>query len=460
MHITSITRLNKKGFLTNRRPFLLPGLLRKESFFNLKNQIAMSTEINKKNETPVRDQAKQHSSNEITSLRQQIAAFQKRKSGAIKLNTLRTSLGIFKHHGNDTYKIRVKSGGGVISTKQLTEVAHTARQYGTGEIHLTSRQEIEILNIPLEHTPDALVNLQHHKLDVSRPDNNIGNITTSEDAGTSYQEKFDTIPHVLTLNKILNNASESTLSPIKLRIGFTSDYRDNSLARYNDIGFIATTRDGNRGFRVFIGGVSVSTPTPGYLLSGFLEEKEILYVIETVKRIIQENNELVPRHGTNLRSVIDALGREKAFKLFASYYLKIRNEKDNTLRLTELNSSTIAPPETGKINYPLLSREWVYRYVRDQKQSGLFSVELPLAKGNIRATDIEKLAYFLSPFGNDVIRLSVHQHFFLRNIPGVQLLPLQNLLKEISLQNERNSGDPHSLNGLSIQEQAFKTGSM
>ncbi|WP_291859160.1 hypothetical protein [Marinilabilia sp.] len=417
----------------------------------------MSTKISKKDVNQGQKQAKQHLHNEITSLRQQIAEFPKNKSKVIKLNALRTSMGIFKHHGRNTYKIRFKSGGGVTSTQQLTIVAHTARQYGSGEIHLTPRQEIEILNIPLENTPGALENLQKHGLDISRHDNNILNITTSEDAGTSYQEKFDTIPHVLTLNRILNNKSESSLSPIKLRIGFASDYRDNSLARYNDIGFIATTREGKRGFRVFIGGVSGSSPAAGYLLSGFLEEKEILYVIETVKRIIQDNNELVPRNGTNLRSVIDALGREKAFKLFASNYLKIRGEKNNRLNLKELNSSATNSQKTSNINYPLLSREWVYRYVRDQKQSGLFSVELPLNKGRISATNIEKLAGFLAPFGNDVIRLSIHQHLFLRNIPGVQLLPLQNLLKEIRLQNnERNSDNPHN-NGFNIPEPTRKT---
>lgn len=150
---------------------------------------------------------------------------------------------------------------------------------------------------------------------------------------------------------------------------------------------------------------------------------------------------------------------EKAFKLFSFYYPDIKQEKKHLLDSKELSPSPSTPLKPGNINFPLLSRHWVYRYVRDQKQSGLFSVELPLPEGNISSSNLIRLAEFLTPLGEDNIRMSVHRNFFLRNIPGEQLLPLQGLLKDISNQNEEKEDiSPITLNGHNILEKLRKTG--
>lgn len=418
--------------------------------------------IKKKNHSNhgVTPQAKQLQWDKIENLKRQIKDFDEENKEINLVQAPRTSLGVFGHSGSTDLKIRLKSTGGGFSPKQLRTIAQIASNYGQSSIHLTPRQEIEIPLIPAERIQNALKHLLSQEIDISGNTHNILTITNSEDAGTSFQEKFDTTPHVLALNKILNHPQTPSLRHIGLRIGFAGDYRDNTLARYNDIGFIATTREGTRGFRVFIGGETGSNPTPGYLLSGFLEETEILYVIETIKRILSENEAIIPKNNPSLRLVIDHLGREKAFKLFASYYPNIKQEKKYYLSPEELLPSTKTPLKPGNINFPLLSRHWVYRYVRDQKQSGLFSVELPLPYGNISASDLTKLAEFLSPLGDDNIRMSIHQNFFLRNIPGTQLLPLQGLLTEINNQNDKKEDiSPIKLNGHNILERLQKTGS-
>ncbi|WP_010663149.1 ferredoxin--nitrite reductase [Marinilabilia salmonicolor] len=416
-------------------------------------------------------QKNNHSTSAITPqreqfLRKKIAHLKKTINGNGDLNTKpdqsylhHNSLGLYGQKGSDDFTIRLKPTEAGFSPAQLKNIAQTASNYGQDALYLTSRQEVEIPLLPVEHTPDALEYLLSQRIDISGSTHNVFNIVNPEDAGTSLQEKFDTTPHVLALNRILNHSSNSSLRHIGLRIGFAGDYRDNTLARYNDIGFIATTREGERGFRVFIGGVPGPKPTPGHLLSGFLEETEILYVIETIKRILTENEEIIPEKAPNLRYIIDHLGREKAFKLFSSYYPDIKQEKKHYLSPKELRLSFSTPRKPGNINFPLLSRQWVYRYVRDQKQSGLFSVELPLSDGNISASGLIRLAEFLTPLGDDNIRISVHRNFFLRNIPGAQLLPLQGLLKDISNQNdEKEDISPITLNGHNILERLRKTG--
>jgi sulfite reductase beta subunit-like hemoprotein len=87
-------------------------------------------------------------------------------------------------------------------------------------------------------------------------------------------------------------------------------------------------------------------------------------------------------------------------------------------------------------------------------------VELPLPEGKINSSNLIRLAEFLTPLGEDNIRMSVHRNLFLRNIPGEQLLPLQGLLKDISCQNDENEEiSPLALNGHKILERLRKTGS-
>jgi sulfite reductase (ferredoxin) len=423
----------------------------------MSNQIIVNNSYSASGLTPQKERFLRE---EIAQLKKQIRDLIDKNSGPNPPITTITTLGVVQQSGSTPLKIRLKSTGGSFSPHQLTAIAKTASNYGQGLLVLTSRQEIDIPFIATEHIPATLEHLLFQGIDISGNTHNILNITNPEDAGTSFQEKFDTTPHVLALNRILNHPSSPTLFPPGLRIGFAGDYRDNSLARYNDIGFIATTREGKRGFRVFIGGSPYPAPTPGYLLSGFLEETEILYVIKTIKRILAENKEIIPKNALNLRSVIDHLGREKAFKLFSFYYPDIKQEKNHLLDSKELSPSPSTPLKPGNINFPLLSRHWVYRYVRDQKQSGLFSVELPLPEGNISSSNLIRLAEFLTPLGEDNIRMSVHRNFFLRNIPGEQLLPLQGLLKDISSQNDENEEiSPLALNGHKILERIRKTGS-
>jgi sulfite reductase (ferredoxin) len=75
---------------------------------------------------------------------------------------------------------------------------------------------------------------------------------------------------------------------------------------------------------------------------------------------------------------------------------------------------------------------WKQRYVERQRQAGLVSVVVPIFLGNLRNEGAIRLADFLEPFGNYVVRAAFGQNLRLRNIPEVYLANVFHLVREIA----------------------------
>src|SRR5690554_6827281 len=96
---------------------------------------------------------------EIKTFREQVSDFRNNKTEAVKFKAIRVPMGIYEQRKDNTYMIRIRCTGGIISPAQLKGVARAARQYGSGDIHITTRQELQIHNVELENTPDLLETL-------------------------------------------------------------------------------------------------------------------------------------------------------------------------------------------------------------------------------------------------------------------------------------------------------------
>ena len=60
-------------------------------------------------------------------------------------------VGIIAQNQKDTYLIRLRTVGGDLNTAELTTITRVAEKYGRGEVHLTTRQAVEI---PFVHIDD------------------------------------------------------------------------------------------------------------------------------------------------------------------------------------------------------------------------------------------------------------------------------------------------------------------
>ncbi|MFO7999727.1 MAG: sulfurtransferase TusA family protein [Marinilabilia sp.] len=382
---------------------------------------------------------------EIETFEQEVSDFRAGKTEPVKFKAHRVPLGIYEQRENDSYMVRVRCPGGMISPAQLNGVAQLTQKTGIGPVHLTTRQELQLHNVSLEQTPGLLKEL--YELGLSSRGgggNTVRNIMGSEDAGIAFDEAFDVSPYVLALTNTLIAEPDSWSLPRKYKIAFSGSDADNAHAIFNDLGFIATIRNGQRGFKVYLGGGLGSKPTAGHLLFDFLPDSDILYVAEAVKQMFSEHGNRRNRHKARLRHLFYKLGREKVFDLFFSYFNPLKEKGHYPVHLPETSEKPKAGKKAANGNHNPSFRAWKERYVKPQQQTNRYSAEIPIEHGLIHGNTLLKFGQFLEPLGEDMLRLTMRQNIRLRNIPGSSLKALYEFLNDLGIE----TGQPRLLNNL------------
>jgi sulfite reductase (ferredoxin) len=387
-----------------------------------------------------------------TSLKTDIDAFSKHVSDfrngeieAVKFKAIRVPMGIYEQRKNNTFMVRVRCAAGMITPAQLKEVALLAQKGETEPIHITTRQELQLHNVQLEQAPEILERL--YELGLSSRGgggNTVRNIMASEDAGISTDEVFDVTPYALALTNTLIAESDSWSLPRKYKIALAGNDSDNANATFSDLGVIATTRSGEKGFKVFLGGGLGSKPTAGFKLSDFVPATDLIYVAETVKILFSEHGNRRNRHKARIRYIFYKLGEERVFELFHEIFNRLKSEGAYELALPEVPRSGTEGTAIDLKTTTGLFGKWLKRYVKTQKQSGFYAVEVPFEHGMVNSEALIRLADFLAPLGDDVIRFTMRQNILLRNIPGQKLEQLYQELKALGVETDR----PRILNSL------------
>ncbi len=85
------------------------------------------------------------------------------ESAAVNLNIDELKrVGIIAQKQKDTYLIRLRTVGGDMTAEEVQTVARVSEKFGNGRVHLTTRQAIEIHNIPLQDIQEAREELEQN----------------------------------------------------------------------------------------------------------------------------------------------------------------------------------------------------------------------------------------------------------------------------------------------------------
>lgn len=363
-------------------------------------------------------------------------AYRQGKVEAVQLKAFRVPMGIYEQRKNEVYMARVRATGGVVYPSQLLQVIAIARKHGSDLLHFTTRQEVQLQNLSLEAVEPVLRELQAIGLSTKGGGGNtVRNILVSSGSGIADGEAFDTTPHAMALTTHLIAEPDSYLLPRKMKIAFSSDDRQVDYAAINDLGFVATLREGKRGFRVYAGGGCGSKPTVGWLLFDFIPESELFAVAEALKKMFSEHGNRKNKHKARMRYIFYRLGEEETLRLIREYYEAAKRTAPPFVAgdpEAERRSPSCAAPETTPPNADY--ERWKKRYVTAQRQAGYSSILVPFVLGNFplshpaRVEALQHLLRFASRFGKDTLRFTTTQNIRLRHIPSAALPELYAIL--------------------------------
>jgi sulfite reductase (ferredoxin) len=370
---------------------------------------------------------------ELDELDSYIARYQRGEIDAATLKVRRVPFGCYEQREDGTFMVRIRTTGGALTPLQLRAIAEISTRYGSDAIHITTRQEFQIHYVALENVLTVMRELLQAGL-ASRGGggNTVRNVLVSPDAGVGLDEVFDPSPYAFALTSRLIAETDSWLLPRKFKIAFSNSPADSSYAEFNDLGFVAQNRDGQKGFVVYVAGGLGTKPEVGHLLHEFIPAEDAYVVASALKRLFDKHGNRKNRHAARLRFLWKTLGETRFRELYDEQLQLVRSGNPEPLHLEEVPQSSLLPsfaPDTDTTPEFYL---WKDRYVENQKQSELVSVRVPVFLGNFKNEYAIRLAEFLAPFGDFVLRASFGQNLRLRNIPKNYLPNVFHLLRDLT----------------------------
>lgn len=350
-----------------------------------------------------------------------LAQFERGEIDADAWRAFRLVHGVYGQRQDDWMMVRVKIPQGILGPAQLEALADVADRWSRGRGHVTTRQNVQFHFIRLEHVEAVLRRLAEAGLTTREAcGNSIRNITSCPLAGTSPREPFDTTPHAEAMTRHLLRGPLSSTLPRKFKIAFGGCCGfDCTATAINDLGFLATTRDGRPGFRFTIGGGTATLPRSGFAAEEFLPAEQILEAAEAVVRVFHRLGNRTHKHQARLKYLIEKLGREAFLAEVAKERESIRAEGGRPLTLPAALPARQAPeaPEHAPRPTPDDVR-FALHNVRPQKQEGFSTVIVRLPIGDVTSAQLRALADLSVRYGEGEVRTTHDQNLVLRFVPS------------------------------------------
>lgn len=373
---------------------------------------------------------------EIDSFAQAIRSFQKHQLHPTKFRAIRVPFGVYEQRTKNTFMLRIRMTAGGVTPTQLKKVAELAEKFGKPSVHVTTRQELQLHDIQLTDIPEIAGELYGVGLSCrGGGGNTVRNIMASYDSGINPEESFDVTPHAVALSSRMIGEDDSWNFPRKFKISFSSTEQDNALAAFNDLGFIATHRIGERGFRAFVAGGMGCRPRLAKILHVFIPENQVYHVCAAVKNLYLEYGNRKTKNAGRLRFLWEEMGETTFREKYAEELAKVAGRDPLDLDLSSFTNDSSPGEVTGlapKYFSGTHFSNWQAHYVTDQRQAGLKSVLIPLHLGDIGGEDALRLSRFLAKFGENTMRLTMTQNIQVRNLPERFLGNLYELVTEIT----------------------------
>jgi sulfite reductase (ferredoxin) len=375
---------------------------------------------------------------DIIELEKKIRAFRDGQLDEEKFRSLRLARGVYGQRQQGVQMIRIKLPYGKISTQQLVRIAKISDEYSNGNLHLTTRQDIQIHYVSLERTPELWAKLEQDDITLREAcGNTVRNVTASAEAGIHPDELFDVSPYAHAVFSYFLRKPFGQELGRKIKIAFSNNDKDNAFTYIHDFGFIPKINAKNeRGFKVLIGGGLGAQAFLAQTAYEFLPTNLLIPFIEASIRVFDRYGERVSRHKARIKYLINKIGVPDFLKLIEEENKAILNKVFEI----DANSAEVKPQLTFKKTNPLPEIDkkeyqvWLDTNTFKQKQEGYFGVYVKIILGNISSHKAYQFAEVIANYAaSDDIRITVNQGFLLKYVTKDALPFLFHELKKLDL---------------------------
>ena len=372
---------------------------------------------------------------DIIELEKKIFEYKEGKIDEERFRSLRLARGVYGQRQQGVQMIRIKLPCGRLNVRQLRRIADVSDEYSNGHLHITTRQDIQIHYVNLDRTPELWAQLEKDEITLREAcGNTVRNVTTAPTAGIDPSEPFDVTPYAYAFfSYFLRNPVCQEMGR-KFKVSFSATDQDRAFAYIHDLGFIPKIKNGQRGFKIMIGGGLGAQPVPALTAYEFLAADQIIPFAEAVLRVFDRHGERSKRFKARFKFLLKKHGLEEIFRLVDTERKAIAHQsyeidgQDLPIVLPTYKEAPLV-----NISSPKAYKLWYETNVFQQKQKEYFAVGIKVQLGNLSTSTARRLANLIETFAGDDIRLTVGQGILLRYIRPEHLPFLYEELDKLGL---------------------------
>lgn len=354
---------------------------------------------------------------DIFELQQKVSAYKNNEMPEDKFKHFRLTRGIYGQRQLGVQMYRIKLPMGRVTPPQLVRIAELSEQYCNANLHLTTRQDIQLHFLKVEDAPAVWAGLEDVGV-TSREacGNTVRNVTASAEAGVDPHEPFDVSPYNYeTFRFFLRNPICQDMGR-KMKIAFSSSEKDTAFTYIHDFGFIPKIKDGKRGFKVVVGGGLGAQAFTAQLAYEFLEEDQVIPFLEAGLRVFDRYGERTRRHKARMKYLVKDLGLEKFLELISEERTanKVKSYPIILHSVPEAKPAQEKPVPEMVIEDQNKYQGWLKTNVYKQKQDGFYGVYLKVTNGDIKPDQARRIAELVNDYASQDMRVTMNQNLFIK----------------------------------------------
>jgi sulfite reductase (NADPH) hemoprotein beta-component len=249
---------------------------------------------------------------EINAFDQALEDYRGLRMDADRFTASRLQMGIYGQRQEGVNMVRIKLPGGRLNSAQLNVIADMLERYARHDVvHITTRQDIQMHYVPLEDTPAVLRHLATAGLTTREAcGNTIRNVTACPLSGICPRQHVDVTKHLDgAVEHFLRNPLTQQM-PRKFKISFSACESDCAQGMMHDMGIVAVRNGDHFGFKVLAGGGLGHKPHEAIVVEEFIEEKDLLLVMEAVISLHNRYSDRTKRAKSRIKFLVDKFGPE------------------------------------------------------------------------------------------------------------------------------------------------------
>ncbi|ODV42123.1 sulfite reductase [Cupriavidus sp. UYMMa02A] len=348
--------------------------------------------------------------------------------------------------------LRVAIPYGMLVSRQLRKLAEISRRWDRGYGHFSTRQNMQFNWPRLEDAPAILAELamvQMHAIQTSG--NCIRNTTTDHFAGIAPDEVVNPLVWCEIIRQWSMLHPEFAFLPRKFKIAVSGASTDRAAVGVHDIGLQAVERDGETGFRVWVGGGMGRTPMVGKVIGEFVHWSDLLTYLQAILRVYNLHGRRDNKYKARIKILVKDLTAEVFAQQVDEHWQRIRGGPDTVdaefvraiaTRFTTPDYDAAAahdddPNAALAAANPRYAR-WLRSNVHAHRVPGYAAVTVSLKAtgtppGDITADQMEAVADLADRYGCGELRVSHEQNLIIADVRRARLHELWQQLQTWNL---------------------------